>query len=238
MMMMIVPLTDVVVVVVVDEGYVLVVDRLRKAVAQGRVQSEWHSQMKALRLVVPRVLLRDGSSPLAGAFTLAAGGEVTDSLAWDQGALEVESELEELSSIGDVSVRSSLASLQRIPGAWATLGRDATAANRGDVAAASRQRGIRAGVGTRRSSGPPRSPPRANRPRRLETAPGRAASRSWIRQTPPPRATTGPPAEWCERSPSRSRPRRRTRRGRLGTFPRRRAPRHGSAARSPLPKWP
>ena len=75
------------------------------------------------------MLLRDGSSPLAGAFTLAARGEVTDALAWDQGALEVESELEELSSIGDVSVRSSLASLQRIPGAWATLGRDATAAS-------------------------------------------------------------------------------------------------------------
>ena len=66
----------------------------------------------------------EGSTPINGAFTLAYNGVTSDPIKYDQMPLELKYHLQNIGTIGDVSVTSNYRTMQRLEGVYVTAEKD------------------------------------------------------------------------------------------------------------------
>jgi hypothetical protein len=87
------------------------------------------SNLQGTTPAVVNEVLRTGSTPFSGTFSVAFKGAKTEEMERQEAADEVEYVIEKLDTIGEIRVDRTDMGLQRIPGVAATIGRDGSSAS-------------------------------------------------------------------------------------------------------------
>ncbi|KAH8090111.1 hypothetical protein JL720_6412 [Aureococcus anophagefferens] len=91
------------------------------------------SSLQGTTPAVVNEVLRTGSTPFSGTFSVAFNGAKTEEMEWQEAADEVEYVIEKLDTIGEIRVDRTDMGLQRIPGVTATSASTARRRRSGDV---------------------------------------------------------------------------------------------------------
>jgi hypothetical protein len=87
------------------------------------------SSLQGTTPAVVNEVLRTGSTPFSGTFSVAFNGAKTEEMERQEATDEVEYVIEKLDTIGEIRVDRTDMGLQRIPGVAATIGRDGSSAS-------------------------------------------------------------------------------------------------------------
>jgi len=101
------------------------------------ISLSWSSALTGTGVKAENVIVQEGSSPLTGQFTLKLDGANTLPLTFNQQPEEMEYILEELPTVGDVSVTGHIRTGQVVPGVRASVARDGSVATLSYVGTAS-----------------------------------------------------------------------------------------------------